>query len=476
VDGLPGREAEPATHASGPEPAAEEDEREELRTDEPLDIYVRNMRVVPLLTREGEVALAKRIESGQRRVWQAALRTDVAIDLMADRFEQARNRELSDGDVLEAADQGPDPFNPSGDAHATIEHVCRLRNKLRTRGRKSCGSPARPARRRGSVDGIRSQLVACLSEMRICQDHLDTIVARLKGLLGSVDAERSRAPARPGRTPGARTALQRAIAATGITERALRKALADIDIGERQARRAKAEMVRANLRLVVAIANRHAHRGVDLLDLVQEGNIGLMKAVDKFDYRRGYKFATYATWWIRQSISRAIADQSRTIRVPVHVNEVMAKVRHLRLRQLRKHGREATTEEMAVELGMATDKLDQYLGAITQPISLDAPIRVDGEGRVGDLIKDETARSAVEVAMANELATTTDQLLATLTPREATVLRMRFGIQTKDEQTLEQLGRRFGLTRERIRQIEANALAKLRHTSRRLGHTPLGDE
>ncbi|MBN2575726.1 MAG: sigma-70 family RNA polymerase sigma factor [Deltaproteobacteria bacterium] len=441
---------------------------------------MRNTWLVPLLTRETEVALAKRIENAQRRVWQAALETDVAIESIAVLFAQLQKADVKLGDVFEGDHDGAwqfDQLGPESPLRKRIDRVLRLRGLLRNRAAKNGGRARTHSRAHTSACGIRGEIVDCLWQMRICQEHVDAIVARLKRLLGGVDVERRRAEisGRHVRANRSNSDARRALAAAGQTERALRRTVAEIETGESLAAQAKHEMVQANLRLVVSIARRHVHKGLDFPDLIQEGNIGLMKAVDKFDYRRGFKFATYATWWIRQAIARAVADQSRVIRLPVHVSEVMGKLRQVRARLLHKHGREATTEELAAELRMPAEKLHQLLDTVRSPISLETPVGADGDARVGDAIKDESIVSAADVAAANELAAQTDQLLATLTPREAKVLRLRFGIRQKEEHTLEQLGRCFGLTRERIRQIEANALVKLRHASRRLGRPYLHD-
>jgi len=465
-------------------PAARQDQLKTGHADEGVadlvQVYLRAARLVPLLTRETEVALAKRIENGQRRVWQAALKTDLAIESIGALFDQLQRQAVQPGDVFEGGhDEGwrLDQLGSGGRAHQTIARLRRLRGQLRKRAAEHGGCAQTGGRSRGATDGSRGELVDGLWQTRICQEHVDAIVARLKRLLGTVDAERRLAGLcrRQVRSKRSNAEIRHALVAAGLTERALRRTVAEIEIGEREASQAKDEMVKANLRLVVTIARRNAHQGLDFPDLIQEGNIGLMKAVDKFDHRRGFKFATYATWWIRQAMARALADQSRTIRLPVHVNEVTGKLRQVRAALIRKHNREATTEELAAELRMPAEKLHQLLDTIRQPISLETPVGEDGDARVADLIRDDTAASAVEVAAANELAAHTVRLLATLTPREEKVLRMRFGIQAGAEHTLEQLGRSFGLTRERIRQIEAHALAKLRYASRRLGGACIAD-
>ena len=240
----------------------------------------------------------------------------------------------------------------------------------------------------------------------------------------------------------------------------------DVSIGEAKARRAKKEMVEANLRLVISIAKKYTNRGLQFLDLIQEGNIGLMKAVDKFEYRRGYKFSTYATWWIRQAITRSIADQARTIRIPVHMIETINKLNRISRQMLQEMGREPTPDELAVRMEMPEDKVRKVLKIAKEPISMETPIGDDEDSHLGDFIEDTSVASPIDQATMESLRETTHSVLAQLTPREAKVLRMRFGIDMNTDHTLEEVGKQFDVTRERIRQIEAKALRKLRHPSR----------
>ncbi len=239
-----------------------------------------------------------------------------------------------------------------------------------------------------------------------------------------------------------------------------------MSIGEAKARRAKKEMVEANLRLVISIAKKYTNRGLQFLDLIQEGNIGLMKAVDKFEYRRGYKFSTYATWWIRQAITRSIADQARTIRIPVHMIETINKLNRISRQMLQEMGREPTPDELAEKMEMPEDKIRKVLKIAKEPISMETPIGDDEDSHLGDFIEDTNVESPVEAATGTGLTETVRDVLAGLTPREAKVLRMRFGIDMNTDHTLEEVGKQFDVTRERIRQIEAKALRKLRHPSR----------
>ena len=263
-----------------------------------------------------------------------------------------------------------------------------------------------------------------------------------------------------------RTQIHMLATETGLEIGDFRKIVHMVQKGEREALQAKKEMVEANLRLVISIAKKYTNRGLQFLDLIQEGNIGLMKAVDKFEYRRGYKFATYATWWIRQAVSRSLADQSRTIRVPVHMTDMIGKIVRTTRQMFAEIGREPTPEELAEKLGMPLEKVRKTLKIAREPLSLETPIGDEGDSHLGDLIEDKNAILPIDAAIQSNLRETTTRLLASLTPREERIVRMRFGLGMNSDHTLEEVGQQFSVTRERIRQIEAKALRKLKHPSR----------
>ncbi len=410
----------------------------------PLRSYLRRMGRVPLLTREGEVAVAQRAEVGERAVLGAIVQSRVGMcELIRIRERLAAGTMTLEDTVRASDDESPEW------AAAERRRLAGLLStvvRLAKGGRTSRGRPTR-VRERPSP-GASHRMVDAMAAMHLKKEVIDSIVRTVHDRIGECERD-----VRDGREKGDSVAHE-------LTE--LRAMCGKIADGERETRLARAELVLANLRLVISIAKKHCGRGLAFIDLIQEGNIGLMRAAEKFEYRLGYRFSTYATWWIRQGVTRAIADQSRTIRTPVHMFELVGKVARATRAHVQEFGREPTPEEIGDRLGVDPSRVAVAQRSSKDVISLETPLGDDDGLRLGDLLPNEAVGSAFDAAMSARRAEHALHLLAGLTTREAEVIRLRFGIGGLDECTLQQIGERFAVTRERIRQIEAKALARLR--------------
>jgi len=510
-------------------------DKETGRTTDPVRMYMREMGSVELLTREGEIKIAMRIEEGTRQVLSSLASYPETIDVLLKEYDKTLTEEVRLSDIIlgftdqevsnttaepvfdeaaleaETESESEEDSSLPGDDGPNPEVAKVYFEEIRDRFTAACQSLKQHGRHHAKTEQAFLDMAESFLKLKLTSRQIDLLMEHFRQMRLEIrDIERhvmrlciekARMPRKvfidtfPGHEanpdwlksvkkqfaklldlerleqmePGILALQEKLIQfehKTGLTVAEVRDINREMSIGEAKARRAKKEMVEANLRLVISIAKKYTNRGLQFLDLIQEGNIGLMKAVDKFEYRRGYKFSTYATWWIRQAITRSIADQARTIRIPVHMIETINKLNRISRQILQETGREATPEELAEKMDLSEDKIRKVLKIAKEPISMETPVGDDDESHLGDFIQDENMQSPIDSATAESLREATLEILETLTPREAKVLRMRFGIEMNTDHTLEEVGKQFDVTRERIRQIEAKALRKLRHPAR----------